>query len=408
MFASTCSILGNIFYAIALPCNSLTLVMIGRLLNGFGSARSINRRYIADTCSPRERTAASANFVTAGALGMAAGPAIASLLHIGSPDNDFREGTIHKHIEETIYENNEEPFSIVTDDDKVLFNNTNAYWTPENAPGWFMLVAWSIYLVFLCMHFDDPPKHVEPTKKISKDVELANVTGEMRALLTTETQDSNSDDDEDDDGEGEIPLWRNIPVMTTFFVYFVLKLVLECLLSSTSTLTSFYFDWDSSVNGIYLAVLGLLMLPANLGVAFLARRYDDRELILACQIIMLLGCCGIIQFTATKEGYSAIQYILFSVVIFLSTNAMEGPNMSLLSKTIPKSWSQGIFNVGLLATEAGTLGRAVGDLLLSAWGFKGLGTLLNLTFRSMSIWSCISLALTLYFFEHLEPFEKDL
>lgn len=81
--------------------------------------------------------------------------------------------------------------------------------------------------------------------------------------------------------------------------------------------------------------------------------------------------------------------------------------MSLLSKTIPKSWSRGIFNVGLLATEAGTLGRAVGDLLLSVWGFKGLGTLLNHTFRTMSILSAMSVALTMYFFEHMEPNEKD-
>ena len=44
VFASSCSILGNIFYALGLPFNSLPMVMVGRLLNGFGSARSINRR----------------------------------------------------------------------------------------------------------------------------------------------------------------------------------------------------------------------------------------------------------------------------------------------------------------------------------------------------------------------------
>jgi len=114
------------------------MVMVGRLLNGFGSARSINRRYIADTFPPRQRTAESANFVTAGALGMAAGPALASLLHIGSPDNDFREGFVHKHTEETIYEINQSPITVVTDDDHILFNNRNVWWTPENAPGMFI------------------------------------------------------------------------------------------------------------------------------------------------------------------------------------------------------------------------------------------------------------------------------
>ena len=122
IFASCCSILGNVLYALGLPCNSIYLLMIGRLLNGFGSARSINRRYIADSFSRDERTAASAAFVTAGALGMAAGPAIAAILEV------------------------------VTSDDSV-------YWSAENAPGWTMCVFWSIYLVVLILKFENPPRH---------------------------------------------------------------------------------------------------------------------------------------------------------------------------------------------------------------------------------------------------------
>jgi hypothetical protein len=76
IFASTCSLIGNVLYALGLPYNSMTLVLVGRLFNGFGSARSINRRYIADTYSHQERTAASAVFVTAGSLGMAAGKTV--------------------------------------------------------------------------------------------------------------------------------------------------------------------------------------------------------------------------------------------------------------------------------------------------------------------------------------------
>jgi hypothetical protein len=70
IFAASCSLIGNVFYAFALQQNSLFFVMIGRFLNGFGSARSINRRFIADTFSSSDRTAASAAFVSAGALGM--------------------------------------------------------------------------------------------------------------------------------------------------------------------------------------------------------------------------------------------------------------------------------------------------------------------------------------------------
>jgi len=51
--------------------------------------------------------------------------------------------------------------------------------------------------------------------------------------------------------------------------------------------------------------------------------------------------------------------------------------MSLLSKALPKKWSKGIIDVGLLATEAGTLGRFIGDSLLATMGSDGLEIILN-------------------------------
>ena len=41
------------------------------------------------------------------------------------------------------------------------------------------------------------------------------------------------------------------------------------------------------------------------------------------------------------------------------------------SKTIPIQWAKGTFNSGLLATEAGTFGRVVGDGFLSYVSFIG-------------------------------------
>lgn len=359
IFASSCSIIGNLFYASGLPFHSLALVMIGRLLNGFGSARSINRRYIADTFPRAERTAASAAFVSAGAIGMAAGPAIASILHLAADDS------------------------------------LSVYWQVENAPGWFMSVVWSVYLVLLIFYFEDPPKRSKPVTP--SKVEMT--TGERRPLLGNGSSVVV--------GEDEPPLWKNVAVIMTFLIYFVLKLLLECVLSSTGMLTEFYFDLSASLSGVYLAALGLLMLPANFLVASLSRTYEDRELITGMQAVMVLGCLVIINYT-TPERYSIIQYMLGSVVIFLSTNMLEGPNMSLLSKTIPRSMSEGFFNVGLLATEAGTLGRAVGDVFLTLCGAAGMEYLLNNTFLSTGALSLLTLILSYLSYGHLQPLsEKD-
>jgi hypothetical protein len=167
-----------------LPCNSLKYVLVGRLLNGFGSARSINRRYVADAFSKEDRTAASAVFVTAGALGMAAGPAVASALHL------------------------------------TVTNPMNDYWQVENAPGWFMAAAWAIYLVCMIWCFEDPPRRHRASDLKERNINGVGLVGEEQPLLASI-------------GEKEVetvkrpPLWNNIPVMITFLIYCVLKMVLE-------------------------------------------------------------------------------------------------------------------------------------------------------------------------------------
>jgi MFS family permease len=47
-----------------------------------GSARAVNRRYISDCVPLKMRLQASAGFVSASALGMACGPALAGFLQI--------------------------------------------------------------------------------------------------------------------------------------------------------------------------------------------------------------------------------------------------------------------------------------------------------------------------------------
>ena len=378
IFASACSVLGNLFYAFGLPTDSIIFVMVGRLLTGFGSARSINRRYICDTFPRSERTAASAAFVTASAMGMAAGPAIASILHYITTDQDGVERV------------------------KTL------YWQSENAPGWFMVLLWSVFLVCLVLYFEDPPKKKYETalKHAKSMVDLTDHT-EAKPLLsdnTADTENAVSLSPETSSTTKEPPIWRNIPVMITFLIYFVLKLVLEAVLSSSAVLTEFYFDWDSGTVGWYLAILGLLVLPANAVVATLAQSYDDRELITGIQIALFIGCLCMLQF---REVYHLSQYIIGTILLVVSANALEGPNMSLLSQTIPKSWSTGIFNVGLLSTEAGTFGRAMGNVLLTVFGNDGLEHLLNRAFGTFSVMSFIALYITYYFYDHLEPWDVD-
>lgn len=89
-----------------------------------GSARAVNRRYISDCVPLKIRMQASAGFVSASALGMACGPALAGLLQ-----TNFK-----------IY--------------KLTFNQ-------DTLPGWVMAVAWLVYLVWCWIAFKEPLREVE-------------------------------------------------------------------------------------------------------------------------------------------------------------------------------------------------------------------------------------------------------
>lgn len=364
IFAAVCSLLGNLCYALALQYNSLHMVLLGRFLNGFGSARAINRRFIADAFRRSDRTAASVAYVTAGASGMAMGPAIASLL--GS----------------------------------VEFPLDGVLWTLQTSPGWIMLGMWSAFLAATVVFFKEPDRsHV--FGKTTSVKPTSDKSGENKPLLLKEPSFFT-----EDDAKADSPIYANVPVMMTLWIYFILKLVLECLMSSSATLTSFYFGWDAQFSGAFLAFLGLLVFPANMIVARLCYRYDDRELIYATLIAMFCSILGIIAY---KPGsYSVVHYVLFGICVFLSTSVLEGPNMSLLSKTIPLSWAKGTFNSGFLATEAGTLARSVGDLMISAVASGlGISALLNAIFLPLLVLVLLSVLLSHNFYNRLIDDDDD-
>ena len=361
IFAATCSVLGNITYALALYYNSITLVMIGRFLNGFGSARSINRRFIADVFTRKERTAASAAFVTAAALGMSAGPALASLLSA------------------------------------MTFSPDSMFWTNETVPGWVMLCLWLVFLLVFCLYFEEPERtHLSGRRATATTVKLHE---EKTHLLVDEAPSS------EQVPEKNVEKVQTVVVVMTLWIYFILKLVLESLLSSCPTVTRFFFGWNSSKSGAFLAFLGLLTFPANMVVARLSYYYEDKELIRSFMAAILFGCIGIIAYLPNQ--YSVVQYTVFGIIIFISTNALEGPNMSLLSKTIPKSWARGTFNAGFLGTESGTLARALGDVLISLAAAKGVAEMLNTIFFQMFCLALVSVILVHRYYDRLEEDDED-
>jgi Na+/melibiose symporter-like transporter len=301
-----------------------------------------------------------------------------------------------------------------------------------------MLTLWSMFLVLAILFFQEPdrshlfvdknsydgnteediistnaPAAATVATDLTTPTSITNDVSETRPLVISgdlPLLESGGDSELSVNNESiktkvEPPLWRNAAVMNSLWLYFVLKLVLEMLLSSTPTVTKYYFGWHSKISGLFMMIMALLMFPANLLVARLSQRHDDRELMFWSLLMMMVSVLGILDY---GRNYSAIQYVVFAIGIFISTNCLEGPNMGLLSKTIPKSWAKGTFNSGFLATEAGTLARSVGDVLISAVaGSLGVSLLLNGLFVSMSALVVVSLLLVRRFYNQLTEGDDD-
>ncbi|KAG4380447.1 hypothetical protein GLYMA_16G176100v4 [Glycine max] len=302
VFSSIVLFLGNILYALAYDVSSIWILLIGRLLCGFGSARAVNRRYISDCVPLKIRMQASAGFVSASALGMACGPALAGILQIN--------------------------FKI----SKLTFNQ-------NTLPGWVMAVAWLIYLVWLWITFKEPSREAEEDHsphQSNDEVNNALEKGLKQPLLISSENKVDEDADQDCDDSEEAPEESRQPVNSIrmayrlltpsvkvqLIIYFMLKYVMEILLSESSVITTYYFNWSTSTVAVFLACLGLTVLPVNIVVgSYISNMFQDRQILLASEIMVLIGV--LLSFQVIIP-YSEPQYICSGLLLFVSAEVLEG------------------------------------------------------------------------------------
>ncbi|CAI9093914.1 OLC1v1029523C1 [Oldenlandia corymbosa var. corymbosa] len=381
VFSSIVLFLGNTLYALAYDCNSIAILLIGRLMCGLGSARAVNRRYISDCVPLKIRMQASAGFVSASALGMACGPALAGLLQ-----TKFK-----------VY--------------KLTFNQ-------DTLPGWVMAIAWLAYLIWLWISFREPAHETEanPVSEGSKKVTVdsdALEKGVAQPLLLTTEEHAQQDDDQDYDESEEASEDSRLPatsigsayrlltpsVKVQLLIYFMLKYVMEILLSESSVVTTYYFGWSTSSVSIFLACLGLTVLPVNIFVgSYISNMFEDRQILIASEIMVLLGI--IFSFEAFVR-YSVPQYVTSGLIMFVSAEVLEGVNLSLLSRVMSSRLSRGTYNGGLLSTEAGTIARVIADATITLAGYLGESKLLNVTLLPSLVICVGSIIATCYTYNSL-------
>lgn len=382
VFSSIVLFVGNVMYAMAYDLNSIWVLLLGRLFCGFGSARAVNRRYISDCVPLKLRMQASAGFVSASALGMACGPALAGLLQM-----NFK-----------IY--------------KITFDK-------NTLPGWVMAVAWLFYLVWLWISFKEPAYQTEEehvpqqsnSASVDNDALEKGITQPL--LLTSEDNQQDQDSDEECDASEEASEESRRPansigsayrlltpsVKVQLLIYFMLKYVMEILLSESSVVTTYYFNWSTSSVAIFLACLGLTVLPVNVVVgSYISNMFEDRQILLASEFFV---CLGILLSFHIVIPYSVPQYVVSGLILFVFAEVLEGVNLSLLSRVMSSRLSRGTYNGGLLSTEAGTIARVIADATITLAGYLGESRLLNVTLLPSLVICVSSIVATCYTYNSL-------
>jgi hypothetical protein len=339
MFSGVSCLLGNLVLCVSYDTKLLPLLYLARLVTGVGAARSVSRRYIADFVAKRDRTKASAAFVGSSAVGIAMGPLLAKAFQ------SFP--TLHWH-------------SITFD--------------PITMGVWIMIACWIVFLIATTLFFEDPIIAVSESEPLQQPLLSAAENGEAK------------------EKPQRTPFLRSDsfmaalgPTMVCVYALLVLKTAQQAFLDSLPLFTTTAFGWSDGSNGLYVGLLCLAMLPVTFVIGAISARVSDRVLTAFSLTLTLLGCVQM-----WFGAYPRWNFFIGGGWILIGTIIMEGAAMSLESKVIHPSFAEGTWNAGLLSTEAGTLGRFTGNLLLSVSSrFTGLDTVKQITNFAHVLWSLV-------------------
>ena len=193
---------------------------------------------IADYYAVETRTEGMASFVSSGAFGMAVGPALAA------------------------------SFSLIAHHGVIVEHPTlRSSWTVETVPGYFMAMAWLIYIVLFFLYFEGKCNAVIFTVNFRSLHSFILLLSRLRLEPDRSKPPKAENAAPEKDMTRAISSWDavestpskrssccNIPVLICLMVLVLLKSTLEGLTSSTPTVGRYYFGWNSHASGIYVRV----------------------------------------------------------------------------------------------------------------------------------------------------------
>lgn len=312
-FACGSALLGNVLYALAYHTNFLYLILIGRIVSGFGFTFWMYcKRYCSDPriVGVRRRTTLASYLVIGQGCGFALGPFIGGLLYkVG-----FASG---------------------------IFNG-------YTSPAWVMAGIWAVFWAIAGSLYKD-------------EIPAPSNTIELTAIPATGASLSSS-------APSSPPQDAEPPFRATPRQYFVIATIcwvaMMCffILGAWEANIPVYgrsapsFEWSPFAAGNFIALGGGIAFPFLFANLYLARRFQDRYIL---ALGTGLGTIGLLVMLALLKS-GEVNYGGFIVcwfIVALGFNLASTCTISLLSKQLPGSWNK---RISLAVQYSNYLGRVTG------------------------------------------------
>ncbi|KAI0076672.1 MFS general substrate transporter [Panus rudis PR-1116 ss-1] len=339
-FACGSALLGHILYALAYRANFLYLILLGRIVSGFGfTFWMYSKRYCSDSriVGIRRRTTLASWLVIGQAIGFSLGPFVGGVLY------------------------------------RVGF--ANAVFNGYTSPAWIMAAVWAIFWIVATLLFEDVP-HAPP----SDNVELSTVQSsaapvELSRDASNQSKNSSSIQVTNVETSSQQPEHFSMNAaqwgvtatmcwfaMTCFFTLGAWEANIPIFTGSNSPLSPFHFSPFAAGNMIALG--GVCTFPFLLANVFFARKLQDR---VTLAVGTSLGSAGLFIALAILNTHTVNYGSLFICwfLVALGFNLASTVTLSLLSKQLPSEWNT---RTSLAIQYSNYAGRVTG----AVWGGAGL------------------------------------
>lgn len=281
LLAFTMSMTGYFIYAFAA---SLWMVLVGRLLGGFGfGCAGLCLNWVAFSLSDDERTGAVATFSSCQFAGAVVGPILGAAVA------------------------------------KIPFEAHGIPIHAEAAAGLLGGVEAAVLLGVLMFTLDSQDLGGEEERAA-----LLKTGGSPTSLPVGVLR-------------GRVPTLDYVAAAALMFVYFTVQVTMGGTEAAFAPITNDYFDWSGIDNGLLYSGMFLMGFFGSSSVQFTSKCCGENVTLLLSQVLQVLGLCGFIRYS---DKFSEVQFFISLVVFTAGFSSTFSSVVALYSKCIPEK-SQG-------------------------------------------------------------------